>query len=63
MSNSSTGPIDSTLSGATTLGQRWPGSNGIEKSTPHSYSSKTGASPSDCLVSCRGLLLGVSLTS
>ena len=52
MSNSSIWPIDKTLSGATTLGQSRPGSNGNERvlRIPQS-SSITGATPSDCLVS------------
>ena len=45
-------PIDKTLSGATTLGQCGPGSDGNKGvlNIPQN-SSITGASPSDCLVS------------
>ena len=51
--------IDRTLSGATTLGQRGPGSDGIPQS-----SSITGNSPSDCLVSYLGhSLIGESYSS
>ena len=52
MSNSSILSIDKILSGATTLGQGGPGSNGNEGvlCIPQS-SSITGASPSNCLVS------------
>ena len=52
MSNSSIGPIDRTISGATTLSQSGPGSNGNE-GVLHS---KTGASLSDSLVSYPGHL-------
>ena len=47
------------LSGATILGQSRPGSNGNEGvlHIPQS-SSITGTSPSDCLVSYQGHLLG-----
>ena len=52
--------MDRTLSGATTPGQSGPGSNGNEGvlCIPQ-ISSNTGASPSDCLVSYPGDLLGV----
>ena len=61
MSNSSTWPIDRTLSGAITPGQSGPGSNANEGvfCIPQS-SSTTGASPSDCLVSYLGHSLGKS---
>ena len=52
--------IDRTLSGATTLGQSGPGSNGNEGVLRISQSSSiTGTSPSDCLVSYTRHLLGV----
>ena len=63
MQFSSVWPIDRTLSGATTLGQSGPGSDGNEGvlCIPQS-SSITGTSPSDCLVSYPGhLLWGVLL--
>ena len=52
---SSIWPIDQTLSGATTLAQSGPGSDGNEEvlHIPQS-SSITEASPSDCLVSYSG---------
>ena len=52
-------PIDRILSGATTLGQSGPGSDGNEGVLliPQS-SSITGASPSDCLVSYQDTLGG-----
>ena len=52
MSNSSSWPIDRTLSGATTPGQSGPRSNGNEGvlHIPQSFSI-TGASPLDCLMS------------
>ena len=55
MSDDSIWPIDGTLSGATTLGQSGPGSNGNEGvlHIPQS-SSVTGASSSDCLMSYPG---------
>ena len=55
MSNSSIWPIDRTLTGATTLSQSGPGSDGNEGvlCIPQS-SSITGASMSDCLVSYPG---------
>ena len=64
MSNSSIWPINSTLSGATTPGQSRPGSNGNERvlCIPQS-SSITEASPSDCLMSYLGHLLGESYPS
>ena len=51
MSNSSIWPIDMTISGATTLGQSGPGSDGNEGVLliPQSFSF-TEASPSDSLV-------------
>ena len=51
--------IDRTLSGATTLSQSWPGSDGNEGvlCIPQS-SSITGTSPSDCLVLYSEHLLG-----
>ena len=57
MPNSSIWPIDKTLSGATTLGQSGPGSNGNEGvlHIPQS-SSITEASPSDYSVSYPGNL-------
>ena len=57
---SSIWPINRTLSGATTLGQSQPGSDGNERvlSIPQS-SSITGTLPSDCLVSYLGHSLGV----
>ena len=64
MSNSSIRPIDMTLSGATTPGQSWPGSDGNEEvlCIPQS-SSITVASPSYCLVSYPGHSLGESYSS
>ena len=64
MSNSSFLPIDRSLSGATTLGQSGPGSNGIDGvlHIPQS-SSITEASPSDCSVSYPGHSLGKSCFS
>ena len=49
-----------TLSGATTLGQSGPGSDGNEgvQCIPQS-SCNTGTSPSDCLATCPGHSLGV----
>ena len=56
--------IDRTLSGATTLGQSGPGSDGNEGGTLHSWSSSMiGTSPSDCLVSYPGRFLGESYPS
>ena len=55
MSNSSIGLIDRTLSGATTLGQSGPVSDGNEGVLHITQSSSiTGASPSDCLMSYTG---------
>ena len=53
--------INKTLSGTTTQGQSGPGSKGNEEvlHIPQSPSI-TGVSPSDCLVSCPGHLLGRS---
>ena len=58
MSNSSIWPIDRILSGATTLGQSGPGSDGNEGVLyiPQ-ISSITGALPSDCLVLYPGQLV------
>ena len=55
MQFSSIWPIDRTLSGATTLSQSGPGSDGNERvlHIPQS-SSITGISPSDCLMSYPG---------
>ena len=47
-------PIDRTLSAATTPDQSVPGSDGNEKIRHISQISKTGASPSDCLMSYLG---------
>ena len=55
MSKSSIWPMDTTLSGAATPGQSWQWSG-----TPHSR--KTGALPSDCLVSYPEHSLGEGLT-
>ena len=59
MSNNSIWPIDRTLSGATTLDQNGPGSDGNEEvlCIPQTFSI-TGASASDGLVSCPGHLFG-----
>ena len=56
--------MDRTLSGATTSEESGPGSNGNEGvlRIPQS-SSITGTSPSDCLVSYPGHLLGESYSS
>ena len=63
MSNSSIWPIDRTHSGATPLGQIGPGSNGNERVLRIPQRSKTGVSPSDCLLSHLGHSLGgVNLT-
>ena len=58
MSNSSIWPIDRTLSGATTSSQSGPGSNSNEGVIHISQSSKTGASPSNSLVSYTGHSFG-----
>ena len=59
MLNSYICPIDRTISGATTLVQRGPGSDGNEGVLwIHQRSSITGGSPSDCLVSYLGHSLG-----
>ena len=50
--------MDRTLSGATTPGQSGPGSDGNEGVLSIPQSSKTGASPSDCLVPYPGQLSG-----
>ena len=53
--------IDRTLSGATTPGQREPGSDGTEEVIHIPQSSSTAeTSPSDCLVSYPGHSLGES---
>ena len=59
MSNTSIGPIDRTLSGATTPGQSGPGSDSNEGvlCIPQSFCI-TGTSPLDCLVSYLGHSLG-----
>ena len=57
-SNSYISPIDRILSGATTLGQSVPGSNGIEGILYILQSSKIGALPLDCLVLYPGYSLG-----
>ena len=44
------------LPGATSLGQSRPGSNGNEEVLHIPQSSRSGASPSDCLVSYTGLI-------
>ena len=64
MSNGSTWPIDRILSGAITLGQSGPGSDGNEGvlSIPES-SCITEASPSDCLVPYPGHSLRESYPS
>ena len=61
MLNNSISPIDRTLSGATNLNQSRPNINGNEKVLHNPQSSKTGTSPSDCLMSYPGHSL--SLTS
>ena len=58
MSHTSIWPIDKTQSGATTSGQSGPGIDGNEGILHIPQSSKTRASPSDCLVSCLGHSLG-----
>ena len=59
---SSIRPINRTLSGATTLGQREPGSDGnVGVPCIPQSSSITGTSLSDCFVSCPGHLLWVRL--
>ena len=58
MSNSSIWPIDMSLSGTTTLGQSELESDGNEGVLHLSFSSKTGASLSDCLMSYTGHSLG-----
>ena len=54
MSNSSIWSIDMTLSGATTLGQIAPWSNGNKGVFHIPQNSRTGALPFDCLVSYPG---------
>ena len=62
MQFSSIRPTDRTLSGATTLGQSAPGSDGNEGILCVSQSSSiTGTSPSECFVSYPGPLLGRGL--
>ena len=63
MSNRSIRPTDRTLLGATTLGQRATGSDDKEVVLGIYQSSKIGASPSDCLMSYPGHLLGESYPS
>ena len=58
MSDSLVLPIDRFLSGATTPGQSGPGSNGNKGVLHIPQMSKAGASPSDCLMSYLGYLLG-----
>ena len=58
MSSSSIWLIDGTLSVATTLGQSEPESNGNKGVIHIPQNSKTGASPSDGLMSYLGHLLG-----
>ena len=61
---SSIWPIDRTLSGATTLGQSGPGSDGNEEVLCISQcSSITGSSPSDCQLSYPGHLFEGSYPS
>ena len=63
MSNSSIWPIDRILSGAITLGQSGPGSDGNEGVLHIPQSSGiTGASLSDCLMSYLGHSVGEILT-
>ena len=52
--NSSIWPIAGTLTGTTTLGQSGSGSNGTKGVFHIPQSSRTGTSPSDCLVSYAG---------
>ena len=56
MQFSSIWPIDRTLSGATNPGRCQPGSNGNEEVLYILQSSRTGASPTDCLVSYLGYM-------
>ena len=56
-------PIDRTFSGVTTPGQSGSGSNGNEGVLHIPQSSRTGASPSDCLVSYLRNLLKKSYLS
>ena len=49
--------MDRTLSGVTTPSKNGPGSNGNEEVLYIPQDSKTGASPSDCLMSYPGYLL------
>ena len=64
MSNSSTWPIDRNLSGATTLGQRGPGSDSNEGILYVLHrSSITGAQPSECLMSFRDTRRGSYLSA
>ena len=57
-SNSFIWPINKTLSGTTTPGQSWPGSNGNEGALHIPQSSRTESSPSDCLMSYPGHSVG-----
>ena len=59
--NCSTWPIDRTLSGVTSLGQSGPGNNSNQGVLHIPQSSRTGASPSDCLASYPGHSLGGGL--
>ena len=64
MSNTSIWPIDRAFSGATTPCENGPGSDGNEGVHRIPQSSSTdGASPSDCLASYTGHLLGESYLS
>ena len=64
MSNSSIWPINRTLSSATTPDQSVPGNDGNERVLHILHSSSiTRASPSDCLASYQGHLLGGSYSS
>ena len=58
MSNRSIWPIDWTLAGITTPGQRRPGSNSNEGILHIPQSARTEASSSDCFVSYREHSLG-----
>ena len=61
--NSSIRPIDRTLTGVTIPGQSETGSNVNVRKLKISQMSRTGASPSDSLVSYPGKLLGESYPS
>ena len=62
MPNISIWPIDKTLSGATTLSQSGPGSNGYEKEFHFPQTFETGASPSDGLCQIQDTIWGRDLT-